>query len=130
MITVLINIKVENSNFAIESKVITVGKDIVIIVGGGSHHIGAVGVSFPTVSIITGKNTVTTSVITLPSHKDDLVAKNISEKVSRNLNKKVTVIAGIHFDALSRNDIKNILKICDELADKIIKHIKNISENN
>jgi hypothetical protein len=110
-------------NFTISAKIVKTGDDIVIIIGGGKSHIGAVGVSFPTVSIINGDTTITTSVITLPSHKDDIVAKMVSETVAKKLNKKVIVIAGIHFDNLSKNDIDTILKACNELSFKIIEKL-------
>ena len=120
----LIKVEEKIGDFTITAKVIKTGEDLVIIIGGGEIHIGAVGISFPTVSINTGDNSVTTSVITLPSHKEDIVAKNISEKVAKVLNKKVVVIAGIHFDNLSKNDIDKILKGCNELSEKIIEKLK------
>jgi hypothetical protein len=120
----LINVSTEISGFLIKARIIYAGEDIIIIIGGGKHHIGAVGISFPTESIVTGETTITTSVVTLPSHKDDIVAKKVSEKVSKKLNRKVTVIAGIHFDNLSKDDIGKILEACDKLTDKIIEKLK------
>ena len=120
----MIRVEVRIEKYLIYADILETGNDLVIIIGGGESHIGAVGISFPTVSINTGENTVTTSVVTLPSHKEDIVAKNISEKVAKILNKKIVVIAGIHFDNLSKDDIDRILKGCDELADKIIEKFK------
>ncbi len=120
----MIKVEVHVESYLIHADILETGNDLVIIIGGGESHIGAVGISFPTVSINTEDNTVTTSVITLPSHKEDIVAKNISEKVAKVLNKKVVVIAGIHFDNLSKNDIDKILKGCNELSEKIIEKLK------
>ncbi len=116
-------IKVEETldKFTIYAEIIKTGKDFVIVIGGGEKHIGAVGISFPTESIITGDTTITTSVITLPSHKEDVVVKMFSEKVSKALNIKVVVVAGIHFDNISKNDIEKILKCCERLCEKVIK---------
>ena len=119
----MIKLEINVDKFKLTASVIKTGDDIVVIIGGGESHIGAVGISFPAESIITGETTITTSVITLPSHKDDVVAKRVSEKISKILNKKVTVIAGIHFDNLSENDINKILKGCEKLTDKIIEKV-------
>lgn len=119
----MIRVNATIGKYLIYADILETGNDLVIIIGGGESHIGAVGISFPTVSINTGENTVTTSVITMPSHKEDIVAKNISEKISKALNRKVVVIAGIHFDNLSKDDIDKILEGCNELTDKIIQEL-------
>ena len=119
----MIRVKVDIEKYLIYADILETGKDLVITVGGGESHIGAVGISFPTASIITGENSVTTSVITLPSHKEDIVAKIMSENIAKALNKKVVVVAGIHFDNLSKDDIDKILKGCRLLTDKIIEKL-------
>ena len=124
----MIKFEVKNDKFVVSAKVIETGKDLVVVIGGGESHIGAVGVSFPTASIINDKLTVTTSIITLPSHKDDVVAKITGEKISKALERKVVVIAGIHFDNISKNDIDEILNCCELLTEKIIRYFSDMRE--
>ena len=119
----LINIETNVEEHLISAKVLKVGNDILIIVTGGKSHIGAVGVTIPTDSIVTGKLTAYTSTITLPSHKEDIIVKLIGERVSKETGKNVVVIAGIHFDNLSQDKIGKIVENCSELSDKIIKKI-------
>ena len=120
----LIRIEDSDNNFKITADIIRTGEDLVIIIGGGKYHIGAVGISYPTASIIEEeKNTITTSVITLPAHKEDIVAKMFSEKVSKALNKKIVAVAGIHFDNISKDDIEKILEGCERLCEKVINRI-------
>jgi len=119
----LINIEVIKKNFKIRADIIFQGNDIIILVKGGKAHIGAVGVSIPTDSIITGEQTAYTSIITLPSHKEDAVVKLIGENVSKKIGKNVVVIAGIHFDNISQQEIKLILNACEELSGKIVEKL-------
>ncbi len=121
----LISVEVSNKKFKITAKLIYIGDDILVVIEGGEAHIGAVGISYPTASIIEkGKNTITTSVITLPAHKEDIVAKMFSEKISKALNKKIVAVAGIHFDNISKNDIERILEGCERLSKKVILRLK------
>ena len=121
----LIKVEEKVGDFTITAKIIRTGEDLVIIIGGGKNHIGAVGISYPTASFIEeGKTTITTSVITLPAHKEDVVAKMFSEKISKVLNKKVVAVAGIHFDNISKDDIDKILKYCERLCEKVILRLK------
>jgi len=119
----LINIESKIEKFLISARILKVGDDILIIVNGGKYHIGAVGVSIPTDSIITGDLTAYTSIITLPSHKEDTIVKLIGEKVSKALKKNIIVIAGIHFDDISKSEIEKIIEACKALSEKIIKKL-------
>ena len=121
----LIRIEETCNNFKITADIVKTGEDLVIIIGGGKYHIGAVGISYPTASIIEKeRDTVTTSVITLPGHKEDIVAKMFSEKISKALNRKVVTVAGIHFDNISKDDIEKILRYCERLCEKVIQRLK------
>ncbi len=121
----LINFESKIDNFTIKTSIIEIEKDIVIIIGGGKSHIGAVGISFPTASIIEKeKTTTTTSIITLPGHKDDIIAKIFSEKLSKALNRNVVAIAGIHFDNITKEEIDKIVKCSENLCIKIVAYFK------
>jgi hydrogenase maturation factor len=119
----LIKTEIKFEKFIIKAKVLFAGEDLIIIINGGKSHVGAVGVSIPTNSIITGNLTAYTSIITMPSHKEDIVVKLIGEKIAKATGKKVTVIAGIHFDNVSEKEIETILNACKKLSEKIIEKL-------
>ncbi len=119
----LINFEVSNKKFKIHAKLLFVGEDIVIIIGGGETHIGAVGVSTPAASPHFKDKIVSSSIITLPGHKDDIVCKLIGEKISKKLNKNVCVITGIHYDNLTKEEIEEILNLCNMLINKILEKL-------
>ena len=119
----LIKVDVSNERFKITGELIYVGDDILIVIEGGEFHIGAVGVSTPAASPHFKNKIISTSIITLPGHKDDIVCKIVGEKISKKLNKNVCIIAGIHFDNLTKSEINEILALCDKLADKILEKI-------
>ena len=46
-----------------------------------------------------------------------------AEKIAKATGKKVTVIAGIHFDNVSEKEIETILNACKKLSEKIIEKL-------
>jgi hypothetical protein len=119
----LINFSVREKIFSITALVILTGKDVIVIVSGGREHIGAVGVSLPALSHVSGELSSSTSVITVAPHKEDVVVKLIGERLAKSLNRTVSVIAGIHFDNLKKEDIDTILNCCEKLTLKIIDRL-------
>ncbi len=98
-----------------------VGDDVLVVVTGGRAHIGALAIAQPRPSLKTPKKiSATSSVFTRLGHKEDVVAKSMSEKLSRDLNRVVVVAAGIHWDKLKPNEIELILEMCDALTKKIV----------
>ena len=102
------------------------GKDVVLVVSGGDEpHVGAVAVAVPRPSL---KNhsilSSTSSVLTLLGHKDDLVARPASEKISLNLNKAAVVVAGIHLRDASKMDIQKIAANAEKGVRNIIKTLQ------
>jgi len=51
------------------------------------------------------------------------VVKLIGERLAKSLNRTVSVIAGIHFDNLKKEDIDTILNCCEKLTLKIIDRL-------
>ncbi len=124
----LINFEVENERFKIFANIINQGNDLIVIIKGGEIHVGAVGVSIPADSSHFKNKIISTSTITLPGHKDDVVCKLIGEKIAKELNKIVCVICGIHYDNLKKNEINEILDLCEKLGEKIIEKFRGGNE--
>lgn len=104
-----------------------VGDDLIIALAGGEkHHIGAIAVGIPRASL-SDKNKLSsdTSIITIPYHKDDLIARRWASYFSKCLGVVVTVTVGIHID----NATDKELKILVENVDSLFNNLKeNISE--
>ncbi len=98
------------------------GQDLNVSLSGGDRaHIGAVAVSEPRPSSQDPSRTsATTSVITLGSHKEDVIARAVSRRLAARLGVTVTVACGIHFDDLHSEDIPRIQHLVDGLIDRLI----------
>ncbi|HOP85604.1 MAG TPA: hypothetical protein PLM71_02345 [Syntrophorhabdaceae bacterium] len=111
-------------NFEINALVILLEKDVLIVISGGSEHIGAIGVAQPRQSIKDkDKISSTSSVYTFLGHKEDIIVKEMSEGLSKALNKKVVVVAGMHWDDLGEKEIEKIINLCERIKERIIEEI-------
>lgn len=108
----------------IEIKIIVneIGNDLcVIIYGGDIPHIGCVTLSQPRPSIMNESViSSTTSIINIIGHKDDVIARYVSEKLSSSLNKNVAVSCGVHIDNIKKCEIDAIISMAKELTKLII----------
>ncbi len=120
----LIDVEIKEGRFRLIGKIMIIGEDILAIIGGGKIHIGAVGLSFPP----SFNKLTSTSIITVPGHKDDVICKKIGEKLAKKFKKIVTTVSGIHYDDLKKEDIEKILNLSEKLADKIVKILENKNE--
>lgn len=80
----------ERERIKISMQMIEIGNDLCVIISGGNKpHIGCVTLSTPRSSLADNSLiSATTSVLNLVGHKDDEVARYVSQKLSSALNKK------------------------------------------
>ncbi len=106
--------------FEVLAQVDQVGDDLLVLLTGGKAHIGAVAIAQPRPSLQDpGQPSSTGSVITILGHKEDAVAKAMAEALSGRLGRNVIVVAGIHWDALTREGIATIMELCRKINEKI-----------
>ena len=89
------------------------GKDLVVIISGGKGHIGAVA---------SGTNCgglAISSVLTTPGHRDDRIAKDAAERISKKLGCSCAVVAGVHYDDITAQEIKDVLAISSSLVEEL-----------
>ena len=87
-------------------------------------NIGAIGLAIPRPSLEDQNCTsATSSILTMLGHKEDVVARYVSEKVAAATNRNVVVIAGIHYDNLAQEDLETLHEQWVILTKKIIAHI-------
>ncbi len=115
----------KQDNFEVFAEVHELGSDCLVILWGGTKpHIGAVGIAQVRPSLRDPeKVAATSSVFTFVGHKEDVVAKAMSEELTRRLARNTVVVAGIHWDALSEENIKNITAICQRLMEQVVEKL-------
>jgi hypothetical protein len=111
--------------YDLEASVRWIGKDLLVAIWGGEKpHIGAVSVAQPRPSLKDSEVTsATASVICMLGHKEDELAKAVSEILAAALNTPVVVTAGIHWDNIDGEGIQKVIRNCEILADQILMKI-------
>jgi hypothetical protein len=64
--------------------------------------------------------TVSVSTLTLPGHKDYVVANTSAEQICKALKVPTVVTVGIHYDNASKKEIEEIISVVDTLVDEVI----------
>ena len=116
----------KKNSIEVFAQVNLIGNDLLVVLWGGTKpHIGAIGIGQPSKSLKDSKKiSATSSVFTFVGHKEDTVAKWMSEELARGLNKTVVVSCGMHWDGLTDERINQILRVCRNLAGRIMKMVK------
>ena len=112
--------------FQVLAKVFELGPDCLVILWGGTRpHVGAVGMAQVRASLRDPeKPAATSSVYTFVGHKEDVVAKIMSEELAKGLGRNTVVAAGIHWDGLTDEEIKKITVLCKSIMEQIIQQYK------
>jgi hypothetical protein len=115
--------------FQVFAKVFELGSDCLVILWGGTKpHVGAVGMAQVRPSLRDpAQRGATSSVFTFVGHKEDAIAKIMSEELAKSLGRNTIVAAGIHWDGLTDADVKTITVLCQSIKDKIVKEYKTVS---
>jgi hypothetical protein len=110
--------------------VTSVGEDIVVAVGGGERpHVGCVVLAQPqSPKTKMGEWSASCSVLTIPPHKEEPIARGIATRVSEMFGRVTVVTAGIHDDDLDANGIACYLRLGEELAEKLVTHLSSRDE--
>ena len=115
-------VKTKTGSYDLEAGVKLIGDDLLVAIWGGEKpHIGAVSVAQPRPSLNDpSKTSATASVICLLGHKEDELAKAVSEVLTAALNRQVVVTAGIHWDHIKPEGIQKIIRNSQILVDLIL----------
>ena len=96
----------------------SLGDDLVISIYNANAHIGAVAVG----EYDHEAERASTSVITRRGHKDDAIALKAAYMVSRKTKKSSCVIAGVHLDDITDEEIQQFLANSDSLVEDFLRH--------
>ncbi len=116
-------IHVENarSGRRLEAWVREAGEDLVVVIGGGEKpHVGCVVLAQPRRTPEGAPSgSASCSVLTVPFHREEPIARGVAEKLSGELGRLVVVTAGVHEDAIDREGIDEYLRLGEELGEKL-----------
>ena len=88
-------------------------------------HIGAVAMAQPRASLKDpSRRSATASVFCYVGHKEDQLVKAVSERLASELDAKVVVAAGLHWDDLTPTGIDQVVENVNDLVTEIIRKIR------
>ena len=106
----------------LEARTAIVGDDVVVAIGGGERpHVGCVVLAQPHPG--TGgatKWSASCSVLTIPPHKEEPIARGVAERLAVSLGTVAVVTAGVHDDDIDAEGIATYLRLGKELAEKLV----------
>lgn len=117
--------EIERDGFTIEALCQQLGDDYLLSIWGGAAHIGAMAMAHPRASLKDpAKRSATASVFCYIGHKEDQLVKEVSERLASELDAKVAVAAGLHWDDLTPEGIRAVTRNVNLLVEEIIKTLK------
>ena len=116
-------LQTEEDAYNLSASVRLIGEDVLVAIWGGEKpHIGAVAVAQPRPSLRDPAVTSSSaSVICLVGHKEDELAKAAAEILAAALETQVVVTAGIHWDNLAPEAIRQVVENSEILVDMILQ---------
>lgn len=97
------------------------GSDLVVFVYNENAHIGAVAVG----EYDQVHERASVSLITRLGHKDDAIAQRAAYLISKSSRKPVCVIAGVHLDDITGEEIEKLVANANLLVETFIKALAN-----
>lgn len=116
----MMKFELRRGEISLQVSVHALGDDLCVMMTGGRAHIGAVCLSIARRSLNGGDRVgASTSVLAVTGHKDDVVAKCLSESLAAKLGRKVVAVCGIHYDGLAPDGIRTVLSLAGEAVRRI-----------
>ncbi len=94
-----------------------IGKDYLVTLTGGENHIGAVAAGGYQIRSFS-------SVLTMPNHRDDIIAKEAANRISQELKCNCAVVVGVHVENVSAAEINEIVSASFMLVNELIKELR------
>ena len=112
----------------VEARAFCTAEGIVVLLTGGERpHVGAVVLSLPRPSrAAPGRLSCTSTVLPLLGHKDDLVARPLAEELAVAYGQPVVVVAGVHVDEASEEDIARLVENCRAVGTTLIRQLERL----
>lgn len=97
-----------------------IGKDTLLVVTGGEAHIGAASTAY----LEADEYKVSTTRV--PGHKEHVLSEPAALHAARLLERTVTVVMGIHYDGITREQISEVSSVVSRLIDEALDTSKKI----
>lgn len=94
----------------------SMGNDLVVLIYNKNAHLGAAAVG----DYDFKEERASVSVITRLGHKDDAIAQKAAHAISKSTKKPVCVIAGVHLDNITRDEVEKILENAGIMVEEFI----------
>lgn len=109
----------------ITCQVVPMGKDYTLAVYGGTlSHVGSVVMAQARPSLTGTGISATSSVLNCVGHKDEMVARKFAEAVAMQNNCTAVCACGIHIDAITPEQLRQVQICCDCLLERCLSSIK------
>ncbi|RCX23590.1 hypothetical protein DFP94_1011189 [Fontibacillus phaseoli] len=103
-----------NSFDDIKLQVIPMGRDLLLTMTGGEAHIGAASTAYLT------EQGIEVQTSALPGHKEHVLTAGLAKRAAEYYQRTVTVVMGIHYDGLNREEIQQISQITKSLLEQLL----------
>ena len=102
----------QDKEYRLQAEIVTCGEDLCVLFSGGDRqHIGAAALGVWSSSANhPDRQTATSSVISVPGHKESELALASAEKLSRALERTVAVTVGIHIEDITPDLITRVVE--------------------
>lgn len=87
----------------------------VLLYGGDKSHIGAVSIAGADTDAVTHS---------FPGHKEGLITQPWAEKIAAKSGKHVCVQAGIHYNNVTEEMIREIMTLTEAMLEEVLEHIE------
>ncbi len=107
--------KTEYSSHQFIATVFLKEKGLVIDITGPNDHLGGVGIGIPYLRK-NGEKSANYHCISFPTHRDGELAGNMARNIAKITRYNTVVILGIHFQKLTKQQLKGIILFFEEWA--------------
>ena len=121
MLTYIVKVENQEPGRSLSAVVIAAGDDLVVVVGGGERpHVGSTVIAQPCGQ---GREP-SCSVMTIPPHKEEVIARSVAVRLCAAFDRVVVVTAGVHEDDLDRAGIQEYLELATRLEKKLAEELR------
>jgi gallate decarboxylase subunit D len=122
-------VSVASEGFRLAATACFAGNDLVVTLTGGARpHVGCVVLARPhPAGGEPGRPSVTASVLAIPPHREEALARPLAEALARELGVVVAVAAGVHDDGLDAHGIATYLQLGEDLAGALLARLRQSS---
>lgn len=119
-------VSVADGKYSVTAHITCCGRDVNVTIGGGeASHIGASALAVPRPSLSDpDRVSASTSVICVPGHKEDMVARAAAERIAASRNCVASVSVGVHIDCADREELFRLQRNLDALVELVIKALE------